>query len=292
MVSAAAAPEVIAVRSFFTEYNPLPAYGPLSEGGEMSDRKPAPEELQASGQDRASEASYERESFGSWLRSQREVRRVDLETIAQSSKINIRYLKSLEDDRFDLLPASIFVRGFLREYARVVGLDPHEVLNFYLSASGGGDYERAMESGGAAASTWPVGRTLAGLIGLVAVAAAVVWFTASNEDPGEEVETMAPPVTEAAPELPLPEPLPDRALRVTMEFRGTSWVDVHVDGDRTVSELRVQGESLTVAADEEVRLILSSVGTTTIEVNGEPFEHGAGDDEEIVISAAERGPSG
>lgn len=250
----------------------------------MSEQNPAPEELQASEQGQAPGAGYERESFGSWLRSQREVRRVDLETIAQSSKINIRYLELLEEDRFDLLPASIFVRGFLREYARIVGLDPDEVLNFYLVASAGGEYDRSTEAAGSSASTWQVGRTVAVLVGLAVVAAAIVWFAAMDRDPGEDVETMAPPVTEPVPELPPAEPLPARALRVTMEFQGTSWVDVYADGDRTVSELRVQGESLTVAADEEVRLTLSSVAVTTIEVNGEPFEHGTGDDEEIVIS--------
>ena len=254
----------------------------------MSEQDPAPEEFQASNQDQAPEARYERESFGAWLRSQREVRGVDLEAIAQSSKINIRYLELLEEDRFDLLPASIFVRGFLREYARIVGLDPDEVLNFYLVASAGGEYESSTETTGSSPSTWLVGRTVAILVGLAVVAAGIVWFTAMDRDPGEDLETMAPPVTETVPELPPAEPLPERALRVTMEFQGTSWVDVYVDGDRTVSELRVQGESLTVTADEEVRLTLSSAAVATIEVNGEPFEHGAVDDEEIVISAPEQ----
>lgn len=254
----------------------------------MSEQDPASEERQASEQNQAPEARHERESFGTWLRSQREVRRVDLEAIAQSSKINIRYLESLEEDRFDLLPASIFVRGFLREYARIVGLDANEVLNFYLVAAAGGDYEGSTETGGSSTPTWLVGRTVGVLGGLAAVAAVIVWFTVLDRDPGEDVETMAPPVTETAPELPAVELLPERALRVTMEFRGTSWVDVYVDGDRTVSELRVQGESLTVAADEEVRLTLGSVAVTTIEVNGEPLEHGALDDEEIVISVPEQ----
>lgn len=251
----------------------------------MSEQNPAPEEVQVSEQDQVPEARYERESFGSWLRGQREVRGVDLETIAQSSKINIRYLELLEEDRFDLLPASIFVRGFLREYARIVGLDSDEVVNLYLVASAGGDHERSTETGGRSASTWQAGRTVAVLAGLALVAAAIVWFTAMDRDPGEDMEAMAPPVTEPVPEPPPVEPLPERVLWVTMEFQGTSWVDVYADGDRTVSELRVQGESLTVTADEEVRLTLSSVAVTTIEVNGEPFEHGAVDDEEIVISA-------
>lgn len=261
----------------------------------MSKQKSGPEQSEASERTRTPETEYGRGSFGAWLRGQREVRGVGLETIAQTSKINIRYLELLEEDRFDLLPASIFVRGFLREYARIVGLDADEVLNFYLSASVGGDLGGAAESAARSTPTWPVGRTVAVLVGLAAavalVVAAIVWLPALNRDAGEDVETMAPPLTEPAPELLAAEPAPRSALRVTLDFRGTSWVDVYADGERTVSELRVQGESLTVAAEEEVRLTLGSVDATAIEVNGEPFEHEAADDEEIVIFAPEGSPS-
>lgn len=231
------------------------------------------------------------ESFGSWLRSQREVRQVELETISQSSKINIRYLEALEQDRFDLLPATIFVKGFLREYARIVGLDPDEVLNFYLAASAQDDLEGGTENLAKRSPRWSLGRI--GVVALLALAilAFLIWFffIGPDREGAEDMETMAPPLTEEAPPPPPPEPLPEQALRVTLEFRATSWVDVHSDGERTVSELRVQGESLTVTADEEIRLKLRNADAAAIEVNGEPFEHGVGDDEEIVIAAPQAG---
>ncbi|MEM6453686.1 MAG: RodZ domain-containing protein [Acidobacteriota bacterium] len=74
------------------------------------------------------------ESFGTWLRQQREVRDIDLRQIAERSKISMRYLQALEGDRFDLLPASVFAKGFLKQYAGYVGIDPDEVINFYLAA--------------------------------------------------------------------------------------------------------------------------------------------------------------
>lgn len=246
----------------------------------------------------------EGESFGSWLRSQRELRQVELETITQSSKINIRYLEALERDRFDLLPATIFVRGFLREYARIVGLDPDEVLDYYLAASAQDDLEGGIENLSRRRlewpkewpkewlTAWPFGQTVTAGLVVVAILLFLVWrfFASGNPDAAGDMETMAPPIVEEAPAPPPPEPLPEQALRVTLEFRATSWVDVHSDGERTVSELRVQGESLTVTADEEIRLRLRNVDAATIEVNGEPFEHGADDDEDIVISAP--GPAG
>ena len=84
-------------------------------------------------------------SLGSWLRAQREARGVSLRDIADASKISLRYLEALEQDRLEILPAPIFTKGFLREYARVVGLDPDEVVNLYLLAAG----ERERESVGA-----------------------------------------------------------------------------------------------------------------------------------------------
>ena len=73
-------------------------------------------------------------SFGTWLRRQRELREISLREIADVTKISIRYLEALEQDRFDVLPAPVFAHGFLREYARYVGLDADEVVNSYLTA--------------------------------------------------------------------------------------------------------------------------------------------------------------
>lgn len=71
-------------------------------------------------------------AFGPWLRRQREARGVSLREISDSTRISLRYLEALEEGRFDVLPAPVFARGFLREYARVVGLDPDEVVNAFL----------------------------------------------------------------------------------------------------------------------------------------------------------------
>lgn len=76
--------------------------------------------------------------FGTWLRRQREARGVSLREIADSTRISLRYLEALETDRFDALPAPVFAKGFLREYARVVGLDPDEVVNLFLVAARSG----------------------------------------------------------------------------------------------------------------------------------------------------------
>lgn len=64
-----------------------------------------------------------RAGFSAWLRAAREARGVELEHIAKVTKIQLRTLELLEDGLFEHLPADVFVRGFIRNYTRVVGID-------------------------------------------------------------------------------------------------------------------------------------------------------------------------
>lgn len=71
------------------------------------------------------------ESIGTWLRREREVRGVSLEEVADATRIPVQSLASIEDGRFDELPGEVFVKGFLRSYARAVGIRADEVLARY-----------------------------------------------------------------------------------------------------------------------------------------------------------------
>src|SRR5436305_2965630 len=97
-----------------------------------------------------SAAEAEPGSFGHWLRRQRELREISLRDIAERTKISLRYLEAMEDDRFDLLPAPVFAKGFLREYARYVGLSPDEVVNHWLSVQPAVEGERPADPSAAA----------------------------------------------------------------------------------------------------------------------------------------------
>jgi cytoskeletal protein RodZ len=70
-------------------------------------------------------------SLGSYLRHEREHRQISLAELAQTTRIPIRILEQLESDDHARLPADVFVRGFLRSYARVLGVDEQHVLARY-----------------------------------------------------------------------------------------------------------------------------------------------------------------
>jgi cytoskeletal protein RodZ len=73
-------------------------------------------------------------AFGEKLRKQREQRGIELEKISNTTKISTRMLRALEEEHFDQLPGGVFNKGFVRAYARQVGLDAEEAVNDYLAA--------------------------------------------------------------------------------------------------------------------------------------------------------------
>src|SRR5262249_40932700 len=74
-------------------------------------------------------------AFGEKLRREREMRGVTLDEISESTKISRRHLESLEKEDFDALPGGIFNKGFVRAYARYLGLDEDQAVADYSSLS-------------------------------------------------------------------------------------------------------------------------------------------------------------
>lgn len=69
---------------------------------------------------------------GARLRRARLQRGLELDDVARSTKINLRYLRFLEESRFDGLPSSVYVRGFVKSVARCLGLDADAVARRYM----------------------------------------------------------------------------------------------------------------------------------------------------------------
>ncbi len=74
-------------------------------------------------------------AFGERLRREREMRGISLEEIAATTRIGKRFLCALEDGQFDLLPGGIFNKGYVRAYARHLGIDEERAVADYLKAA-------------------------------------------------------------------------------------------------------------------------------------------------------------
>ncbi len=228
-------------------------------------------------------------SFGEWLRRQREMREISLRDIADRTKISLRYLEAMEADRFELLPAPLFAKGFLKEYARYVGLSPDEVVNHYLAVH---QPEEGTQVGDATLAamerkrakkgrswTWGLFLLLAGAL-LLALVALLSWLV---EKRGRQPSAEPPAARAAAPpaiprEAPRPAPpavlpeAPKAPLEVSLEFTGDCWVRVGVDDKPPIEEKRVQGETLQFAAQKVVNVRLGNAAAASIQVNGFPFD--------------------
>ena len=65
---------------------------------------------------------------GEVLKEQRQKKNLTVETLADRTKIQPKFIIALENNSFELLPSAPFVKGFIRSYATVLGLDPTTIL--------------------------------------------------------------------------------------------------------------------------------------------------------------------
>ena len=72
------------------------------------------------------------EDFGSYLKSERELRGVTLDELYSKTRIPLRYLRALENNQFDELPEEVFIKGYIRSVAKVIGAQEDEVLSTYM----------------------------------------------------------------------------------------------------------------------------------------------------------------
>jgi cytoskeleton protein RodZ len=74
-------------------------------------------------------------AFGDRLRREREMRGITLDEITESTKISRRHLEALEGEHFEQLPGGVFNKGFVRAYARFLGIDEDRAVADYSAAS-------------------------------------------------------------------------------------------------------------------------------------------------------------
>src|SRR5829696_4593622 len=70
-------------------------------------------------------------TLGEKLRQAREERGISVSEVAEQTRISSLYLKSIEDDNYKPLPGGIFNKGFVKAYAKYVGIDEQEALQDY-----------------------------------------------------------------------------------------------------------------------------------------------------------------
>ena len=118
--------------------------------------------------------------IGDRLRDARTARRLTLEDVERDTRISRRYLQALEDERFDVLPAPVYARGFMRSYAGYLGLDDAEaVLSMPVELPRPEGLEPIAGLRRQPATNWPtVDLRLAGIVAAIMLAVALLLWIA------------------------------------------------------------------------------------------------------------------
>lgn len=83
--------------------------------------------------------------LGQLLKEARKEKGLSLDDVQEITKIQKRYLKAIEDGNYAILPGSFYVRGFIKNYAEAVGLEPESVLQLYRNAAPAPENEPVIE---------------------------------------------------------------------------------------------------------------------------------------------------
>jgi transcriptional regulator with XRE-family HTH domain len=241
-------------------------------------------------------------SFGEELRREREIRGISLKEIADATKISKRFLEAIEHNDHKTLPAPVFTRGFVREYARYLGLNADDMVSRYNYAAAGDErieqsahLDRLVQpaaanpregTGARESNARPRGipppyarvdRNIYFLVLIVAALGAVTWWAIRHKREGREAEVARPPVAAAAtPAAASPKPAPpaatnpdDGMLHLTIDLTGDSWVSLDADGKSVFNESMQRGQRHTFDARERFRFrTIGNAAGLDLTING------------------------
>jgi cytoskeletal protein RodZ len=237
--------------------------------------------------------------FGERLRQARLGAGLSLREISARTKIREPLLDAIEREDFERLPAGPAGRGFLRAYAREVGLDPESVVRQFqdqfdadptplepglTEAAGDSDQVQGNDS----TRSWRWGFLV---VGLLAVTAGVVTYV--NE--GADIESSSgsdliasggsPDISPASLSQELEDAVVPRSPEVAAAAVNTSgesslavviaptslvWVEATADGSRVLYQLVKPGEQQAIDVREELLLRIGDAGAFRFSINGVP----------------------
>src|SRR3954447_18958215 len=260
--------------------------------------------------------SSELASFGDELRREREIRGISLKEIADATKISKRFLDAIERNDHKTLPAPVFTRGFVREYARYLGLNADEMVNRYNFAAVGDDrieqsahlnrlttpQEPPLPRKKAAPKGIPppyarVDRNVYILIIIVVALAGVSYWalkhrreTRANEEriaaetKAAAVPVAPPPVAPvqtASTSTQPPAAVPAKLI-LSLEVTQTSWITLEADGERMINDRLRRGFHRTVEAKDAFRFkTIGNAAGITLTLNDVPVPS-LGDDGQVL----------
>jgi len=149
---------------------------------------------------------------GADLKAAREGLQVSIREVADALNLPARVIEALETDDYDRLPPTVFTRGYLRSYARLLELPSDELLARYPEVTEEVEIASDTRTGTHAAVSGSRKLLLPVSIGVIAILAVVVWLFSRNGGPPTETQQ---PSEQSAPTSVAPEPAQPESRSLT-----------------------------------------------------------------------------
>jgi cytoskeletal protein RodZ len=231
--------------------------------------------------------------IGTSLREARLRQGLDFPELEQATKIRGKYLRALEDEEFEILPAQTYVKGFLRAYADYLGLDGQLYVDEYNSRYVVGEDDAPFRARRRTSSPPRAPRiqsrvvllTVLG-IGIVTALVIVAW-TRGSPEPQQVVGLTQQTSTAAAPATHAKAKAVRLAVRAS---NGASWIRVW-QNSRPVFAGWVDLGTTRVFRGSTIRLDARTPAALTLRLDGKPAEFPAGTRDVIATATGVR-PAG
>ena len=246
---------------------------------------------------------------GAALAAARVAQGLSLEDVARQLKLSVAQIKSIEADDHSRLPSPVFVRGFIRTYARVVKLDIAQLLPPKVVAAAV-DVRMLQDAPGVSMEPSPYRRVPAIIAGIVCVLLALAYYEfvlnapqpappaaipvpapapipssapgAASPEPAAPasvavVEPREPPKAELAVESPAAkksrEPVSEAVRGLRFVFNGQSWVEVRdAEGKVIYSKTNAAGTERRVRGDPPFSVVVGGASGVELTYNGSPID--------------------
>jgi cytoskeleton protein RodZ len=217
-------------------------------------------------------------SIGEALRSAREAQGKSLEDAAAATRIRSSYLEALEQEHFEQLGGNVYAKGFLRSYAKFLGVDPAPLLEAYRAQERPDAplFEHAPTAirGQASGRRGPTWLTVAIVCVSIILVVSLWSLLRPTPDPTNTQPPFAPePATtavgSASTSLPptTARPVP-KGVTVTVRYTAPSWTKVTADGEVSFEGTPGPDQRRTFRAKRSIELILGAPAAVTLNVNG------------------------
>jgi hypothetical protein len=210
--------------------------------------------------------------IGEVFKKRREELGLDLREISQTLKIKYAYLKALEDDDLKGLPAEVYVKGYINEYAKILNLDPEPLLDTYNKLILPPQDETTQTRENKPVEKKRIKFAYA-LIPLVIILAIVYISQQFNQGPQPtpppipQVETKQEKQPDAIKPKTIPVPEPSRQT-LEVHAHDTTWLQVITDGSQSHELLMKPGDSAKWVAEHSFSLKIGNAGGINILFNG------------------------